>query len=263
MTMPKPLPSNPLKRLGVGLAVAAATVVNSFAADCDAVAASVSKKVEAEPEKVLMIVEDAMSTHDKCACEIVKSAIVASRASGRLVGEIVFTAVISSESMAPTVAECAISVAPDSASQIRSALKRALSDAGDSAPVSYGKNPVSGKNAYGKDTVPSADPVDEGGFDFGRAPLDVRGIYLLAPSPGGTSVIERDSDVPRKLAKRFKRIFGFFPEGLDPKEIIRLIERESQSNGEVIIVRRPVTPANPDFPTPEPPNPNPEPPNPD
>ena len=84
-----------------------------------------------------------------------------------------------------------VSVAPDSASQIRSALKRALSDAGSYSYTDGGKSPVSGKDViYDKEPIPSAEPVDDSGFSFGRAPLDVRGIYLLAPSPGGGGITE-------------------------------------------------------------------------
>lgn len=235
-----------LQTLGVAATVFAASAV--VAADCDTIADSVTKQVEAAPEKVLMIVEDSMANHEKCACEVVKAAIVASKANEKLVGEIVFAAVIASENMAPTVAECAISVAPDSASQIRSALKRALSDAGN-ASTDGGKAVYSGKNGYGKDSIPSAEAVDDGGFDFGRAPLDVRGIYLVAPSPGGGFITStRDFDIPKSLAREFKRIYGFYPEGIDREEVITLIkrrEKESGSSGGKVIIIVPITPSDP------------------
>ena len=174
-----------MKFLRASIAILAIMVWSgvALAQECESVAAAVTTKVEADPESVLLIVEDAMRAHDKCACEVVKAAIVAARATEELVGEIVFTAVIASESMAPTVAECAISVAPDSASQIRSALKRALSDAGShSSEDDGGKVVVSGKNpSYGKEPIPPAEPVREFGFDFGSAPLDVRGILSAGP----------------------------------------------------------------------------------
>ena len=188
-----------------------------YAADCEDVARIVTSQIEEKPENVLIVVEDAMATHDKCACEIVKAAIVTSQANEKLVGEIVFTAVISSEKMAPTIAECAISVAPDSASQIRGALKRALSDGGDisAEPVGYyedntgsggGKEVVSSKNpSYGKEPPPIAEPVEDPGFTFGRSPLDVRGIYLLAPSAGG--FVERvEKEVIVKIKKRIMKV---------------------------------------------------------
>ena len=229
-----------LQTLGVVATAFAASAV--MAADCETIADSVTRQVEAAPGNVLMIVEDSMANHEKCACEVVKAAIVASKANEKLVGEIVFAAVIASESMAPTVAECAISVAPDAASQIRSALKRALSDAGTSDEG--GKAPVySGKNGYGKDLIPSAEAVDDSGFDFGRAPLDVRGIYLLAPSPGGGVSTIQDVDIPKSLAKAFKRIYGFYPEGLDREEIVKLIKRKDKEPGSS--GGKPVTPSDP------------------
>lgn len=224
----------------------------AMASDCETVAEKVTEQVEESPEKVLMIVEDSMTKHEKCACEVVKAAIVASKANEKLVGEIVFAAVIASESMAPTVAECAISVAPDSASHIRSALKRALSDTGtySYADSDGGKNPAySGKNpGYGKEPIPSAERVDDGGFDFGRAPLDVRGIYLLAPSPGGVISTSRDFDIPKSIARAFKRIYGYYPEGIDLEEIVKLIEKsdkESGSSGGRVVITVPVTPSDP------------------
>ena len=237
---------NALRILGFSFALGFLSIETVLGLDCETVSQSVTKKVEEDPDQVLVTVEDAMASHDKCACEIVKAAIVASRADGRLVGEIVFTAVTVSQSMAPTVAECAVSVAPDSAPQIRAALKRALSDTG--RKPSYGRKPSFGKNPYGdKEPIPSAEPVEDG-FDFGRTPLDVRGIYLLAPSPGGGGQFREDSHIPDSLAKRFKKVFGFFPNGLDRDQIIKLLKRNKKESGssEEVIVRPPATPSDPE-----------------
>ena len=87
--------------------------------------------------------------------------------------------------MSTTITECAVSAAPSATSEITAALKSALSDKGSSEPV--GKS--SGKGKY---VEPEPEP-EPSGFDFGRAPLDVRGIYLLAPSPGGgIQLVQRD-----------------------------------------------------------------------
>ena len=84
--------------------------------------------------------------------------------------------------MATTITECAVAAAPKATSEIKAALKTALSDKGS---ASYGKE-VYDKNP--KEVIePEPEPIS---FDFGRAPLDVRGIYLLAPSPGGGFVTE-------------------------------------------------------------------------
>jgi hypothetical protein len=167
-------------------ALAVGFVSPAFAdTDCDKASSKFAAAVASKPDELLTLLAETVAKNESCSCEVVQAAIKAVGADKAKVGDIVFTAVSVAPSMATTITECAVAAAPKATSEIKAALKSALSDKGS---ASYGKE-VAGKNP-GKDVVEEPAVEDDGGFDFGRAPLDVRGIYLLAPSPGGGFVTE-------------------------------------------------------------------------
>ena len=139
------------------------------AATCDKVAADVRAAIEANPSKVLIIVEDAMVTSEACACEIVKTALIASRADADLARQIVLTATNVSPNLTQLITECARGVL-----------------AGDStASTTTGKevqDVYSGKEVK---SVKAVQPVN----DY-VAPVDIRGPYLIQPSAGAIVVKE-------------------------------------------------------------------------
>ena len=96
--------------------------------DCAAVGRKVKSAVEKEPTTVLVIVEDALTAHPDCACEIVKGAILGSEADNDLVKEIVITAVTTAETKAAEIAECAVAAAPDAAKAVKAGLEQALGE---------------------------------------------------------------------------------------------------------------------------------------
>ncbi|MGK0186918.1 MAG: hypothetical protein ACI9R3_002703 [Verrucomicrobiales bacterium] len=164
------------------------------AADCDKASTTFSAAVSSQPDELLTLLVEAVAKNESCSCEIVQAAIKAVGADKAKVGDIVFAAVSIAPGMATTITECAVAAAPKATSEIKAALKSALSDKGS---ASYGKDGY-GKNP-GKEVVDPVEVVDNGGFDFGRAPLDVRGIYLLAPSPGGGFVSETVVEVIERV----------------------------------------------------------------
>src|SRR5262245_24606565 len=125
-----------------------------------------------KPSRVLIAVEDALTMNEQAACEIVKSAIEATKADARLVGEIVYTALKNAPGMAASISQCALNVRPEAVDQVKDAMKRAfgekatsVADAGtqkqdDSAAASAGAAEVTGKG--GKDAAPG----DSGNEDF-------------------------------------------------------------------------------------------------
>lgn len=127
--------------------------------DCGAEYKKVSKAVTASPEDVLKIVTAEVQTAPTCVCEIVKAAIVASKADKSLVVEIVTTASELLPDETPTIIACAVNASPESA--------RAIADKFGSGKgvVSSGKEPVStGKEPVGKGVVPP--PPDDFSDDF-------------------------------------------------------------------------------------------------
>lgn len=170
--------------------LAVATTSVSFAAEdakeCTPVSATVTAEVTAKPSSVLTIVNDQIAANPTCACEIVKAAIIASKADKDLVGQIVFTAVTAAPTEATTVAECAVAAAPEASENVKAALRSAYSDKN---PV--GKNPS--KNPVDKN--PPA-PVDENP-DYGLSPVAIGGVYLVYPGSGssGPQLVKRDGEL--------------------------------------------------------------------
>lgn len=173
---------------------------------CTEVIAKLQNDIAADPTRVLLAVEDALTTNDACSCEIIKTAITTSKADNKLVGEIVATAIAASPTTASTIGECALTTAPGAAQEIKAAMQNALGQgdgAGDEAsaskgagkePVSSGKEPVvSGKEPItGKDIV-TAPPATSEGDDYGApAPLNIVGIYLSVPTGGAIGTPKKD-----------------------------------------------------------------------
>ncbi len=156
----------PLQFVFSAVALLAFSLAESSAvdSDCDAVASKVKSAVSADPTKVLVVVEDALTANRGCTCEIVKAAIKAADADKELVKQIVITAVNTAEAEAATIAECAVAVAPEAARQIKEGLEEALGEstapAGKAAP--YVGGPVSVGGVYLIPPVgPSASTTEE------------------------------------------------------------------------------------------------------
>ena len=150
--------------------------------NCDKVAANVRAEVEKDPAKVLVIVEDSMVANESCACEIVKAAILASKASGDMVKQIVLTATNVAPHMSKTIVECASAIAPGEAGNIQASAAGAMSDKGKGF------------------SDPST--TEGSGGDY-RAPAGgVQGVYLVQPSAGGVTPKTTDTPTKQVIIKR-------------------------------------------------------------
>jgi len=134
---------------------------------CLAVAKRVAERIGEDAPRVLLTVEDAVIANEACVCEIVKAAILASKADGELVRQIVFTAASAAPAQTALIAECALSVAPEAAAEIRAALESLISSKSTA------------------DVVPAATPASEG---FRASPA---GIFLVQPAAGFSGGISR------------------------------------------------------------------------
>ncbi len=158
--------------LNVTLAGAAFAGPGGKGPNCGAIGGRVQAASSDDPAAVLGIVESEVGAAESCACEIVKAAILGSKADNATVGDIVYTAVTASPGMASTIAECAIAVAPGAAAEIKAALKRAL----------------------------------EGGEGFAKAPVDIRGIYLIPPVSPSAAAVDAQGGVLEVIREIIQRI---------------------------------------------------------
>ncbi len=139
------------------------------AGGCAEISSDVSAAVAKDPSKVLMVVEDALVINESCAADIVKAAIVASKADAGLASQIVQTAVSVAPKMAGVINDAAGSVVPG--------LAAVAPDDDTPRPVTASeKNPVNVKNPV----LPPA-PVEEDFF----VPSSIRGVFLIQPPASG------------------------------------------------------------------------------
>ncbi|WP_395744012.1 hypothetical protein [Prosthecobacter sp.] len=140
------------------------------ATNCTEIANDVKVAVEKDPSKVLMVVEDALVINEGCAADIVKTAIIASKADAALAGQIVQTGVSVAPKMAGVINDAANSVVPGlavAAPVPAAQVERPVTVSGKN-PIVIDKNPV----------IPPSTP------DF-FIPSNIRGVFLLMPPISG------------------------------------------------------------------------------
>jgi hypothetical protein len=169
---------------GVALVVLAVVPGQSRAqSGCEGISQDVAAAIAKDPTKTLLIVEDALVINEACAGDIVRAAIIASKADAALVNQIVQTATGVAPKKAAVIADAANSVAPGAVV----AGGPAAAVAPISETVYVDKNPVQviDKNPVQvvskNPVVEIVEPVEE---EF-RGYSSFRGIYLIQPPPTG------------------------------------------------------------------------------
>jgi hypothetical protein len=170
------------------------------ASPCDGIARDVTVAIEKNLNKTLLVVEDALVTNEGCAGDIVRAAILASKADVELVNQIVEAAINVAPKKAALIVDAANSVVPGAVVAAASV----TSGEGDKNPVEVTseKNPVevtSEKNPVEvavKNPVEVIDknpvmPIEEEEEFVGAS---VRGIYLMQPPPIGFPPDKRKCD---------------------------------------------------------------------
>lgn len=160
------------------------------AGDCSGISNDVRVAVEKDPSKVLMVVEDALIINEGCAADIVRAAIMASKADPALAAQIVQTAVSVVPKMAGVINDAAGSLVPGLAAVV-------------SADETAGPVTVSGKNPGKNVLLNSPDPDEETTLDspdpFG-VPPSIRGVFIPGlPSSVPTRVVN-DNPVSPSVA---------------------------------------------------------------
>lgn len=143
--------------------------------ECDVIYNKVYAAVTAEPSRVLLVVEDAIITDEACACEIVKAAILASKANADLAHQIQLTAANAAPAKAKLIAECVTAIIPEAGDMVSQGDKDVVFSGKDVLPSLKEPSPV-------QPVLPAVDP---GPSDYAIIPPDIRGVYLIQPAAGG------------------------------------------------------------------------------
>ena len=168
-------------------AVLLAAAPAASAAECVNVSSAVTKAVAADQGKLLEIVNAQVLANEKCACEVVKAAIVASEADKKTVAAIVEAAVTASPENLRLVAQCATAVAPDAVVDVQKIVERLDRAAGGSYYVDSSKGGLdSSKGGIGAPQAP-ASPLGANPLDFPAGNGVVVGPRV--GSPGGFSLL--------------------------------------------------------------------------
>lgn len=147
--------------------------------NCPEIANDVAVAVGKDPSKVLMVVEDALVISEGCAGEIVKAAIVASKADAAQAGQIVQTAISVAPKMTVAINDAASSVVPGLA---------AAPPPVDETVVAANPVVVDEKNPGKNPIVAPAPIVEEEEFFI---PSTIRGVYLIQPPASGPLPCDR------------------------------------------------------------------------
>lgn len=161
------------------LLLATAPSVMAQSGGCSGIANDVHSAVAKDPSKVLMVVEDALVINESCAGDIVKAAIIASKADATLASQIVQTANTVAPKQTVAISEAASSVSPGIAAVTTAPAVPAIN--GEQPVVltsekNPGKNPVMPKN-------PVITPAVEEEDFF--VPATIRGVFLIQPPASG------------------------------------------------------------------------------
>jgi hypothetical protein len=175
----------------VGSALAQAAAPGG--ADCGSVLAKMKTDFAKEPDRLILAVEDAITTNEACACRIVRTAIDFAAHDPALTSQIVIAAIRMTPSAAAEITECALAEAPETAATIHAALSKEL---GPTAPrllnSTAGKPPVEPITADPAEIEPS-EPSLAVNSAGGKSPLG-KAPVSAAPLPTPESETTPESE---------------------------------------------------------------------
>ncbi len=141
--------------------------------DCAPIALSLKNRIEQDIASVLELVEREISANSDCACEIVKSALIATQADTPLVLAIVETAINASPENARIISQCAIAIAPDALAEIQALLAKLYPDSGEEG--------ISAKSAKGsKSAKDGVDPEDPANLKLGKNKKEGMSAFIIS-----------------------------------------------------------------------------------
>ncbi len=207
--------------LSGGARLHAQSTAGTVKVDCAPVLEKMRADIAADPGRLILAVEDALTTNEACACPIIRTAVNLAGRDPALTPQIVVAGVRLAPSAAARITECALMEAPESAEAVRAALAREL---GEAAVPWLAAAPAPTAGTVPADPEPVADgkgqaPVSEAAAPLvqGAVPADdaesfwpsvgISGIYVVMPSQNGSGVpsaakIQRMITTRKSLPKR-------------------------------------------------------------
>jgi hypothetical protein len=140
--------------------------------DCLKLSVAVKHAVAAQPQQVLQIVEKEVAANSDCSCEVVKSAIEASKADSKTVAAIVETAATVAPDKMRLISQCAVAVAPQALADVQAVMSRI--------------DPSKGEGGY---SAKGAKAGPEVAVKPAFNPLDFPGQGPVGPTPGGPPIL--------------------------------------------------------------------------
>lgn len=223
---PSPAPSATVAADSISRPAAVAVAATPGKFDCAPVLLQMRTDFAVDPGRLILAVEDALTTNEICVCPIIRTAVDLAGRDPAVTSKIVTSAVRQAPRSAASIIECALTEAPGAAAAIRAAVSAELGDSaaewldnGESAPDSTAGSAESSVESSGKQTVstgpglakgvvgkmplpPEPEIVDEGWPQVG-----VSGIYVTSPGRSPADRVEkRKIPVVRKFIFRKKKI---------------------------------------------------------
>lgn len=178
---------------------------------CQEVISTMKAAIAKEPGRLIICMEDALTTQESCICVIIREAVSYAGEDHLLVGQLVVAAIRMVPSAAAKIAECAMMESPGAAPSVRAALSKELGKpAGNWLETTDGQAPTSseepsavvpsaqnipteektGKEPAGKALVEEKEDSGENleePMDFAWPDVGVSGIFLASPARSGQS----------------------------------------------------------------------------
>ena len=142
--------------------------------DCSAVLEKMRADIAVDPGRLILAVEDALTTNEDCACPIIRTAIDLAGRDPALTTQIVVAGIRMVPSAADRITECGLAEAPAATIAIRAALSKELGEAATPwlAPVPDSPPPEDSGS-------PAPEPVIGAKYPAGKAPALVAATSQL------------------------------------------------------------------------------------
>ena len=169
--------------------------------------------IAADPGRLILAVEDALTTNEACACPIIRTAVNLAGSDPSLIPQIVVAGVRLAPSAAVRITECALMEAPDSAEAVRAALAQELGEGAvpwltptaATGTVPADPEPEVDRKGQAPVKVAAAAPADDAAPFWPS--VGISGIYVVMPSqrPAGApiaGVVQRVISPRKEIPKR-------------------------------------------------------------